>query len=383
MFPGICPKCHAVNADESLAREQPSEPAHGNAAILSCPFATAWPRYLARTFDVFIEMTIVVAVFAAITLPLAPGIPQEFFSLNAFIAGVILLPFALVLDTLFHITVKNTPGKALLGLRVRDIQGNRLSPGKHVKRNSLVWVIGYWLGVPFFEIVPKILQWDHVRENKPATYDEMMGVRVWAKPGGFVGKAAFAILFIFLIVSYIIGAVYRYKSERHAIAYVQSGASSSPSASRSHRAANRYLYYWVNPVTHSGADIPNSWKIKARYNPRGEKYWMFPYASGRVIVFLGDQEVPGESIEDYKNAYMKAHEKNMSFEKNENYFKDHGYLAWSNSAVLRSSRDVGERIEILKKGDVFWRIVVFKAQVSPQDMGASNKLKAILLSTIY
>ena len=66
--------------------------------------------------------------------------------------SIFCLPIALAVDALLYRVVGNTPGKALLGLRVGTLDGKPLSLGQYLNRNFSVWVSGLALGFPLINL---------------------------------------------------------------------------------------------------------------------------------------------------------------------------------------------------------------------------------------
>lgn len=133
--------------------------------------ATAWRRWFARLFDVWIEVIVVLfLLFLASMLWSAPLAWIRTPAVTLFLA-LGLLPAALVLDTCIHTLFGNTPGKALL--RVAVMTETHARPGwrQHLGRNLSMWCAGLALGLPLLSLFSMGYQARRLRQGRSATYD--------------------------------------------------------------------------------------------------------------------------------------------------------------------------------------------------------------------
>lgn len=162
-------------------------------------YAKAWPRFFARTFDLWWE-SLLVGFATAVSLALInpnfadwinkPGSEALF--------GMLILPIVLFFDAVMYSLVGNTPGKMLLGLKVTSIGGIPLEFGEYFSRNMSVWFSGLALGFPLISLFTMANQHKRLGKGEPASYDYGPNYKVQAKPLGGFQITAFVILFIFL-----------------------------------------------------------------------------------------------------------------------------------------------------------------------------------------
>ena len=178
---------------------------------LAFPLATRWPRFFARILDAWWEVPLVAY---GIGVPLVhfsarfsewinfPGADRIF--------PILCLPIALILDASVYRLVGNTPGKALLGLKVGMVNGNTLSFQQYLSRNFSMWAHGAAFGIPFVNLFTMAQQSARLGKHQQASYDEFTGYRVRAKPIGRARKIgfifAFAALFLGMVVLRTIGS---------------------------------------------------------------------------------------------------------------------------------------------------------------------------------
>ena len=163
--------------------------------------ATPWPRFFARNFDVWLEICGVCVV-----LGIASGLyPSSFVAWMFNTPGadklfdLLCLPVALILDAAIYHFFGNTPGKAILGLKVETFDASPLSFGQYLVRNFKIWVKGLALGFPLINLFTMIYQAKRIWKGQQASYDESANYRVQAQPIGWVRKLSFAVIFFCLL----------------------------------------------------------------------------------------------------------------------------------------------------------------------------------------
>lgn len=161
---------------------------------LSTPVAARLPRFFARFFDLSLETLIVSLVLGVV-------LNQYFASFGELINNQLFLalcvtPISLIVDAVIYQIFGNTPGKAMLGLKVEQLDSSPLSFGQYLGRNFSMWVSGLALGFPLFSFFTMLHQATRLGMGKQASYDERGGYRVHAKP---IGWGRIFVLFVFAI----------------------------------------------------------------------------------------------------------------------------------------------------------------------------------------
>ena len=158
--------------------------------------ANPWPRFFARTFDVWLEgLPVAIILIAVIPWFLRNN------SLGALLLlSVFSLPAVFFLDALVFAVAGNTPGKALLGLKVVTTDGKPLSFDQYMRRNLSVWLRGYALGLPLVFLFTMESQYRRLSKGQQASYDEAEGFKVLAMPTGLTRKIVFGSVFVFLFL---------------------------------------------------------------------------------------------------------------------------------------------------------------------------------------
>lgn len=155
------------------------------------PSATAatgqpWPRYFARMLDAILlgfAGSMVLALLLLVATEkglerfeaLLTG-PGSFFYENMMVLAVALLPIAVLL------AFAQTPGKLLLGIRVRNSDGTRLSFFKALHREAWVLVRGLGLGLPLISFFTLAMSHSDLKNEGTTAWDRKFDCRVEHAP---------------------------------------------------------------------------------------------------------------------------------------------------------------------------------------------------------
>lgn len=124
----------ALSADADCLPEEGGEDAEEGVPLV-VPYA--YVRFLGRMADVMMHMTLYLAVLRVSGAAFNPGfLPGSYEALL-----YLCLPMVLM-ETAFLGTLGTTPGKAMLGVSVRDYRGRRLSFPMAFRRSLFVMVLG-------------------------------------------------------------------------------------------------------------------------------------------------------------------------------------------------------------------------------------------------
>lgn len=155
----------AVDAD-CLPEEGGTAPEEG--APLVVPYA--YVRFLGRMADIMMHMTLYLSVLRVSGLAFNPGfLPGSYEALL-----YLCLPMVLV-ETAFLGTLGTTPGKAMLGVSVRDYRGRRLSFPTAFRRSLFVMVLGLGCFAPSLMLLALFFSWWWVRRFGFIPWDRKLG----------------------------------------------------------------------------------------------------------------------------------------------------------------------------------------------------------------
>ena len=146
-----------------------------------------WARFLAKSIDFSLSQILTIA--ALILVSFGYGIlfvgllgwpyDESFFESPLFF-GLYLLGHTIifVLAEAFCISVfGGTPGKTLMGIRVRSVVGRRLGLGTSLKRSFWSVMAGLAFGIPILSLVAQVYQYNQLTKNGHVSWDRIDGLQ--------------------------------------------------------------------------------------------------------------------------------------------------------------------------------------------------------------
>ena len=157
----------ALKGAGAVSREE-GERRNGREERLVVPYA--YVRFLGRMADVMMHMTLYLAVLRVSGAAFNPGfLPGSYEALL-----YLCLPMVLM-ETAFLGTLGTTPGKAMLGVSVRDYRGRRLSFPMAFRRSLFVMVLGLGCFAPSLMLLALFFSWWWVRRFGFTPWDRKLG----------------------------------------------------------------------------------------------------------------------------------------------------------------------------------------------------------------
>jgi len=148
-----------------------------------------WLRLLARVVD----LAVFVLVLAVPAVAINPGLPDA--------AGNSLALLTIPIEAALLATWGTTPGKALLGVRVRDAGGGKLSFGAALRRAAAVWTFGLMANTII--LVTGLMSWHRLRRHGATYWDALDNHRVdHDDPPGW--RISVAIGIVLVVVAYMV-----------------------------------------------------------------------------------------------------------------------------------------------------------------------------------
>lgn len=256
-----------------------------NLAFLNEPLAGPWRRFFARQIDLLVVgFPIAALVSAAIA---TQSVAYAFWVQkpgNDVLYGLAIIPVVLIAEALLFAVIGTTPGKALLGVKVRSLSGERPGLAAYLGRLVGVYFQGFGMGIPIVILFTMGSQYNRVSRRESASYDQ--GVfRVTASPLGFlrVSAASLAIIGSFLLQA------------------VLTEAGRAPSM------ASYATTTWTNPETARQTTLPAGWTSITENSPDGLPVYIFKNPTIGAEVVFGSETVPASfTLENYLEAWQKA-----------------------------------------------------------------------------
>lgn len=363
---------HPLDEIEELkplkAMVPPPLPLKASTDPLTFPMATQWPRFCARIFDIWWEIMLIAFALGSVLGRYSTSYVEW---LNggagaSHLFGILCLPFVLIFDAGIYRLIGNTPGKALLGLKVGLLDASPLSFGQYLGRNFSIWIKGLALGFPLINLFTMANQHKRLSKGQQASYDESTGYRVRAKPIGWIRKSSFGIAFLSLFVVMAMLNSIEQTAQREAM--------------MSRTSEN---YSWVNPVTSLSAKIDSRWKNSADQNIDGQKIYMFSERSEHAVVILGVEHAPNYTLDDYIQGFKKNTAANMRFSDGGRYLEKFGKQTWQGSGEMVDVTSNRLHVQVVRVGNDFWRIVQIQTMPYEYSDQIVKQLQDDLWKTVF
>lgn len=351
------PLLPCAHASPALAPMRPGLP-------FVLPLARAWPRWCARSFDIWWQTGLVALAAGHAIGSAAPAFLRWLetpFGWKLF--GLACIPAGLLLDAALHAVAGSTPGKAMLGLRVLRADGQAPRFADLAARNLRLWYAGLGLGLPLVILLTMARQGLRLRGGRPASYDSGRFL-VRASPVGRLRKSVFGVLFVLLLgVVVALDAADRQDSRDIAAA----------------QAAPRHA--WTNPVTGLTVRIGAQWQAEVRiaddgndggngggsdggkdggnHSGKDSVHYLFTERGGRAVVLLAFDEQGKTALPPYARALMDRLAADVVLK--HRWFGDfRGQPSWGATGEGRDGA-MTVRLRVVPVQGRAWRVMVMQA----------------------
>lgn len=332
----------ALPAEVDLPAEAAPTAGAAGSEVLAWPLASPWRRWCARLFDLWWESIALGIVVGLVGGLVAPGFLRWIDTPGGGkLLGLALLPLALLLDAALMATLGNTPGKALLGLRVGLVDGRPLTFVQLFWRNVGVWAAGLGLGLPLVTLFTMARQHRRLKAGEGASYDDE-GFRVRARPIGWGRRLGFGAAFLAAIALVVGAEVFDKEASRQEAARI-----AGPS------------FQWTNPGTGRTISVVPKWRYESATSEDGMLLHQFTEHSGHALVIIAAEEADGMSLAQYVRAWTPGLADAFVVPGGE-YGDFRGQPSWT---VTGTGRDENVRIKVrlvLADGKV-WRLSVVQS----------------------
>lgn len=184
----------AAKAAPAAAPPVGSAPPAGAAAVVDADGwsnlpATPWRRFFADGFDVLVNGVTALFLLVMVLARVAPAVAVGFLQVltspaGEFVFAVAVCALAALLNAWWIARFGTTPGKALLGLRIRRADLSRLSFGLALNRQIRQVFLGNALGIVPMIFVTWIVGYVKLRRNGVTPWDRECGTVVLCRPRG-------------------------------------------------------------------------------------------------------------------------------------------------------------------------------------------------------
>ena len=172
------------------APQAPASATESSAATLAGP----WRRFLARSIDMLI-IGIAWNILGRLTAGQIPLIGT-----TSIIAGLLVTPVILLLEAVFFASMGWTPGKKLLGVSVRTLDGSHPTMAQTARRMVGLWWYGLGAGVPIVNLIAMTRQYRHLGAGQVLVWDRERFEVLASAPGNLRWVIALAAMVLLLMV---------------------------------------------------------------------------------------------------------------------------------------------------------------------------------------
>ncbi|KFI08159.1 RDD family protein [Massilia sp. BSC265] len=327
------------------------------------PLAGAWSRWFARTFDVWWQSALVALVLGYGISLVSPAFVRWLetpFGWKLF--GLACIPGGLLLDAALQAVAGNTPGKALLGLRLITPDGRAPRFGELVRRNMKIWRDGLALGLPLISLVTMARQGLRLRKGLQASYDKN-DFLVSASPKGWLAKSVFGTAFAGLFGAILILDSMDRQDSREASAMLEAPSS-----------------VWTNPATGRMARIGAQWKLEVRAGADGTVQHLFTQHSGHATVLFAHEQTGGRALR--QDAQALADRLADRFELADSYFAEfRGRPSWVGRGLHKKGPE-RVQLRIVEVDGKAWRVVAMQSPPAAYTDDLVQELSGALWDTV-
>jgi uncharacterized RDD family membrane protein YckC len=318
-----------------------SAPAPGDKAPALAE-AGPWRRWFARLFDLWWEI-LVVAVTGGVVIGL---IWPAFLiwietPLGSKMATLACVPLALLLDAGVTAALGNTPGKALLGLRVGLAEGGTPGFVQLCRRNLGVWIAGLGLGLALISLLTMARQLRRLKNGGQASYDDEE-FRVRARPIGWARRAGFCAAFLGLFV--LMASLETWNRE-----------DLSETAARNAGPS----FQWTNPGTGRTVSVAPQWSYRETESDDGVALHQFTQYSEHAVVILSSEDADGSTLPQYARNWIGSVADTFRVQPG-SFAAFRGQPAWS-AAGKHRDQAMGVRVRVVQADGKLWRLIVVQS----------------------
>ncbi|MGL4090699.1 RDD family protein [Agrobacterium cavarae] len=299
----------------------------------AAPRLRPWPRFWARIFDMLLIGPLLSVCIVVASALYAPRLYMTIFTYDM-LFGFIILPIVGVVLAICMALFGNTPGKAILGVRVPVMpEANRFS--FYLKREFKVWFWAFALGIPVVFLITFIVQYWRLATGRPAVYDKH-NLPVVANPSKLRLTLGIA-----LVAGLLAANVAGWRMEDKAEADLTA------------------THYWVNPVTGNTATIKKHWELLPD-DPEVPNAFIFVARRLLMEGLFSYLELPAENVD--LRAYAAFYVARL---KNVTLTSDWQPVAVNRVRGLRASgvstKDANQLVEVtvVVDGRNAWRLLMF------------------------
>ncbi|MFT7577940.1 MAG: hypothetical protein ACI9XZ_004343 [Alphaproteobacteria bacterium] len=320
-----------------------------------------WRRFFARAIDLYL-----IVIVGIITSVLALSFLSPPFQIwiqnptNGTIYAVIIFVFAPLMESVVSAAFGNSPGKALLGLSVVDLNGKHLNFKSSLVRNYRVFWFGLGAGIPLINLFTMLLQYNSIKSKGAAVYDLGRNRVAAAQISSFRYVSAAGLFIAMALTNVVLQKL---------------------------DAADKYVFAqgqdWVNPVTFQTVGLPAGWVPSATKNSDDQEVYIFTRPSEELqVIFAGEKVSSSLILERYILAFVGAVKKDMSILPPAIPALVNGQVGQLVRGNMVSAPTTRLTATFFKQGSTIWRTVAIRLRGANPETKSHSDLRAKLFSSV-
>jgi len=160
--------------------------------------APPWARLIGRTFDISLSMSVLTLVTDCLIEIVHSPMKGVWLNYRQYL-WLVFLPIALFIDALVMSLFGSTIGKTIVGVKVVALDGNWLSFQQAVRRNFILYLHGYALGVPVLSFYAMYLSYKRLYRDGLLSWDKLSKTQIYDF-GASSGRNAMAVLILIVLI---------------------------------------------------------------------------------------------------------------------------------------------------------------------------------------
>jgi uncharacterized RDD family membrane protein YckC len=174
---------------------------------VSTPIAP-WRRYFARLFDITFFGLAGFFALGFISYSLVPVAADAFFSgLNPIVDMILTALMGFILSGFVMGLVGSTIGKAIFGIRVRNLNGQTIGPINGLMRDLDAYVRGAALGIPLVSLIPVYMAWSKLKKQGTTFWDQGRYIVTYRKSSGYQTTLTIIGIILYILMIMLVRAL--------------------------------------------------------------------------------------------------------------------------------------------------------------------------------
>jgi len=313
-----------------------------------------WQRFLGKFVDFYIAIVVAVGILIGLAF-LSPPFQIWFQDpRNGSIVGIATLLVTPVIEAAFASSFGNSPGKALMGVRVHSLDSKALTFSALLIRNFRVAWFG--MGAFVFSLFTCIYQYRRLKLDGRTPYDTGR----YLLETSHVSAVRYLAAICFIATSYIASAYLNADEKEQSRRFAEG-------------------HEWRNPFNQRKIAIPSGWIVAEQKNSLGHTIFTFTRPSEELHVVYGRQAMPATGADVYISAFLKSVQSDMLLTPPGSPDSIGLHEAWTIRGRLTADSTQKVSVTFLPHDEYVWRTVAVRMRGADPETASYLRLRELLL----